>query len=138
MGNPDRKSLAERLSGLPSDKPKIVIDHNPMGIGEGVDQGANLVLCGYTHKGQFFQATLFTRLAYGKRGFYGHTTTEHTHSIVSVGSGYFQIPIRIGTNSEIVVICVEFRGKSGLMMACNDSMNQRKTSSSEIAEFVIH
>lgn len=112
QGNPDRKSLAELLSGLPSDKPKIVIDHNPTGIGEGVEQGADLVLCGHTHKGQFFPATLFTKLAYGARGFYGHTTTGHTHSIVSAGAGYFQLPIRIGTNSEIVVVRVEFQGEN--------------------------
>lgn len=110
LGNPGRKSLAELLSGLPSDKPKIVIDHNPVGIDEGVEQGADLVLCGHTHKGQFFPATLFTKLAYGERGFYGHTTTGHTHSVVSAGAGYFQLPMRIGTNSEIVVIYVEFRG----------------------------
>ena len=110
LGNPGRKSLAELLSALPSDKPKIVIDHNPAGIGEGVEQGADLVLCGHTHKGQFFPATLFTKLAYGERGFYGHTVTGRTHSIVSSGAGYFQLPMRIGTNSEIVVIHVEFQG----------------------------
>ena len=82
-----------------------------MGIGEGVEQNADLVLCGHTHKGQFFPATLFTKLAYGARGFYGHTITGHTHSIVSAGAGYFQLPMRIGTNSELVVIHVEFQGE---------------------------
>ena len=110
LGNPSRKSLTQLLSGFPSDKPKIVIDHNPAGIGEGVEQGAELVLCGHTHKGQFFPATLFTKLAYGERGFYGHTITGHTHSIVSAGAGYFQLPMRIGTNSELVVIHMEFQG----------------------------
>lgn len=110
LGNPGRKSLAELLSGQPVHKPKIVIDHNPVGIDEGVEQGADLVLCGHTHKGQFFPATLFTKLAYGARGFYGHTTTGHTHSVVSAGAGYFQLPMRIGTNSEIVVIHAEFQG----------------------------
>lgn len=89
-------------------KPKIVMDHNPMGIGEGIEQNADLVLRGHIHKGQFFSATLFTKLAYGARGFYGHTTTGHTRSIVSAGAGHFQLSMRIGTNSELVAIHVEF------------------------------
>lgn len=111
LGNPRRKSLAGLLSGQPGHKPKVVIDHNPVGIGEGIEQNADLVLCGHTHKGQFFPATLFTKLAYGARGFYGHTITGHTHSIVSAGAGYFQLPMRIGTNSELVVIHVKFQGE---------------------------
>lgn len=62
------------------------------------------MLCGHTHKGQFFPATFFTRLAYGKKDFYGFAKREETQSIVSAGTGYFQMPMRIGSNSEIVLI----------------------------------
>lgn len=65
---------------------------------------AALIVCGHTHKGQFFPATYFTRWAYGDRGFYGHTQTGSTHSVVSSGAGYFQLPVRIGTNSEVVAL----------------------------------
>ena len=64
----------------------------------------DLVVFGHTHKGQFFPANSFTKWSYGRQGFYGHSKTNKTYSIVSSGAGYFQMPIRIGTNSEIVQI----------------------------------
>ena len=94
--NPKRKALTE--------KPKILMDHNPVGIADGIQNNIDLVVCGHTHKGQFFPANLFTKWSYGKQGFYGYSKTNKTHSIVSSGAGYFQMPIRIGTNSEIVQI----------------------------------
>lgn len=104
LGNPSRTNLSELIGVNKIDKPVLVIDHNPLGIEEGIKAGAALILCGHTHKGQFFPATLFTKWAYGKRGFYGHFQTGNSHSIVSSGAGYFQLPIRIGTNSEVVVM----------------------------------
>ena len=49
-----------------------------------------------------FPATIMTHLAYGKDGFYGYHQQQKTHIIVSSGAGYFQMPIRIGSQSEIV------------------------------------
>ncbi len=81
-----------------------MLDHNPGGIKEAIENKVSLVLCGHTHKGQFFPATLFTRFAYGKKDFYGYAQREETQSIVSAGAGYFQMPMRIGSDSEIVLI----------------------------------
>lgn len=47
---------------------------------------------------------IFTKLAYGKRGYYGYYTDGTTQSVVSSGAGYFQMPMRVGSNSEIVVL----------------------------------
>lgn len=102
--NPKRKALTEIVQKICSDKPKILMDHNPVGIADGIQNNIDLVVCGHTHKGQFFPANLFTKWSYGKQGFYGYSKTNKTHSIVSSGAGYFQMPIRIGTNSEIVQI----------------------------------
>lgn len=104
LGNPSRTNLSELIHINKVDKSVLVIDHNPLGIEDGIEAGAALILCGHTHRGQFFPATLFTKWAYGKRGFYGHFQTENSHSIVTSGAGYFQLPIRIGTNSEVVAI----------------------------------
>lgn len=101
---PNRKSLAEILSEERGQKPEILLDHNPGGIEEAIENKVALVLCGHTHKGQFFPATFFTRLAYGKKDFYGYAKREETQSIVSAGTGYFQMPMRIGSDSEIVLI----------------------------------
>lgn len=107
--NPDREALDKLLQRRQEYKPEIVLDHNPTGIKEAVEQEVALVLCGHTHKGQFFPADVFTKLAYGKQGFYGYFREGKTQSVVSSGAGYFQMPMRIGSNSEIVVLHV--RGK---------------------------
>lgn len=59
--NPDRRKLQDILTGSEgekssaNEKPRIVVDHNPLGIKEAADNKIDLVLCGHTHKGQFFR-----------------------------------------------------------------------------------
>lgn len=103
-----RTPLAELLpQGTPRQKPVVILDHNPEGINEAVDCGADLVLCGHTHKGQFFPLTFFTRLSHEKNHFYGQSAFGKTQAVISAGTGYFQLPIRVGTNSEIVEIVLK-------------------------------
>lgn len=52
--NPKRKALTEIVQKICSDKPKILMDHNPVGIADGIQNNIDLVVCGHTHKGQFF------------------------------------------------------------------------------------
>ena len=88
----------------------LVLDHDPNGITEATACDADLVLAGHTHRGQFFPTSLLTKFSYEKGYFYGLAQTVNqltghiTTSIVSSGAGYFQTPIRIGTDSEIVVV----------------------------------
>lgn len=106
--NPGRKKLEEIMEGTKKEnRPCIVIDHNPLGIKEAEEEQADLVLCGHTHRGQFFPANVFTRLAYGKQGYYGYYKNGGTQSVVSSGAGYFQMPMRIGSNSEVVVLHIK-------------------------------
>ena len=98
-----RTPLPDLLQNVDPQKPIIVLDHDPQGIREAVYCGVDLILCGHTHKGQFFPMTLLTKLANGSRYFYGCDTSGKTHSVISAGTGFFELPIRIGTNSEIVV-----------------------------------
>ena len=93
-----------------SDQYLLVLDHDPEGITEAVSCNADLVLAGHTHRGQFFPASLISKFLYKKGYSYGITQTPNestghvTTSIVSSGAGYFQTPIRVGTDSEIVCI----------------------------------
>ena len=96
-----RTPLHELLPEEPRQKPVVVLDHNPEGINEAVECGADLVLCGHTHKGQFFPLTFFTRLSHEKKHFYGQAAFGKTQAVISAGTGFFQLPIRVGTNSEI-------------------------------------
>ena len=49
-----RKSLDELLDGADRSNPVIVIDHRPAGVDEAVAFGADLIMCGHTHRGQIF------------------------------------------------------------------------------------
>ena len=87
----------------------ILLDHQPVELPEAALAGVDLVLCGHTHKGQFFPGNLFTRSIFKKAGgtHYGHWQKGNTQAIVSSGAGVWGPSIRIGTNSEIVVIDVQ-------------------------------
>ena len=102
--NNHRCSLEALLDKIDWSKPAVVLDHNPDGIPEAVKWRMDLVLCGHTHKGQFFPVTYFTKLANGRRYFYGHEIFGRTHAVISAGAGFFQLPVRIGTSNEIVDI----------------------------------
>lgn len=102
-----RTPLPDLLQNIDPKKPVIVLDHDPQGIREATSCGVDLILCGHTHKGQFFPMTFFTKLANGSRYFYGYDIAGRTHSVISAGTGFFELPIRIGTDSEIVVIDTE-------------------------------
>lgn len=99
--NPMRKRLDEIIK---TPKKMMVIDHNPLGADEAIANNASLIMCGHTHRGQFFPANVFTKLAYGKAGFYGYHKLNNTNIVVSSGVGYFQMPMRTCSHSEIVVL----------------------------------
>lgn len=102
--NPNRETLTSLLKNINIKKPLIVLDHNPLGVNEAIENQVDILLCGHTHQGQFFPATLFTKLSYGKISFYGYHQEKNTHILVSSGIGYFQMPMRIGTSSEVVLL----------------------------------
>lgn len=102
---PDRRRPLQMIaSGYQRSHPMIVVDHNPQGADEAAAYGADLVLCGHTHRGQMFPVTLFTKWAYGTARFGGHHRLGKTHVVVSAGCGVFQLPVRIGTDNEVVSI----------------------------------
>ncbi len=102
IGRTDEATGTRQPLGSHSSKPTIVLDHRPEGIEEAAAAGADLILCGHTHRGQFFPATIFTRLANGKDHFYGHHVFGKTHAIITSGAGYFAPPVRLGTSNEVV------------------------------------
>ncbi len=100
----ERCPMEQLSKEISSDIPAVVLDHNPIGISEAAEYGADLVLSGHTHKGQFVPVTYFTKLANGKHFFYGYEQFGKTQAIISSGAGYFQLPVRIGTDNEVVKI----------------------------------
>lgn len=87
--------------------PVIVLDHNPMNIDEYASD-ADLVLCGHTHKGQIFPGNLITSSMYTVDYGYYRKDSESPHVVVSSGVGTWGMPMRVGSDCEIVTI--EFCG----------------------------
>lgn len=103
-----RLSIKEMKSKLRDDLPVFVMDHDPMGIKEASDENVDLIMCGHTHKGQVFPFNLFVRFLYSKSETHGMAKEGKTYSIVSSGTGYFSMPMRLG--SECEVICIDIKG----------------------------
>jgi hypothetical protein len=93
-----RALMADSVGTLPA----VVLDHNPAGVNE-YDAG-DLVLCGHTHKGQIFPGELFTRRLYAVDYGYYRRDEGSPHVIVSSGAGTWGMPMRVGTDSEVVLI----------------------------------
>lgn len=82
--------------------PLIVLDHNPANA-ESYGPGADLILCGHTHKGQIFPGSLITRRLFAVDYGY-HRFPSGVQAVVTSGVGYWGIPLRIGSRCEIVQI----------------------------------
>lgn len=102
-----RIPLSTLLADRNPTKPTIIIDHDPRYMDAAVERKADLILSGHTHAGQFFPASILTRIALGKHRFYGHHKVGRSHVVVTSGAGFFNLPTRIGTNNEIVEIILE-------------------------------
>ena len=80
----------------------ILMHHRPVGVEIANRYGVNLMLSGHTHGGQFFPFILFAKIIWRRvRGVYKY---KNTYLNTSTGIGTWGPPIRLGTNSEIVLI----------------------------------
>ncbi len=82
------------------EKFNIALIHKPISIDEISKKGANLILAGHVHKGQFFPFSLFVRL--GFKYFYGEYKKGRTTIYVTSGAGTWGPPIRILAKPEVV------------------------------------
>lgn len=99
------KDINKQLESLQYDKNQssIILMHDPKNTAFLSSQGVSLVLSGHTHDGQFFPFTILLSSLY-KKYVYGVSYTGNTVSLTSSGIGTAVVPIRIGTNPEIVVL----------------------------------
>jgi predicted MPP superfamily phosphohydrolase len=104
--NHTRKSAEEIVSGLDKSKPIFVLDHQPTEFSQIAASGADLLLCGHTHRGQIFPGNIVTKHIYEVD--YGYKQKGVLHTIVTSGAGTWGPPMRIGTQSEVVHIHISF------------------------------
>ncbi len=98
-----RSSIKELYKEMDPALPVVVMDHNPANIGE-YGKEVDLIVSGHTHKGQVFPGNLITNGIYEVD--YGHYQRDANspHVVVTSGVGTWGMPMRVGSNSEIVYI----------------------------------
>ena len=103
FGELKRKDITEILASIDTNMPVVVMDHTPSNI-EQYGREIDLVLAGHTHRGQIFPFNLITNAIFTVD--YGHyqKDADSPHVIVTSGAGTWGMPMRVGTNSEIVSI----------------------------------
>lgn len=105
-----RLSPAELTAGIDLEKPVIVIDHQPRELNELAAAGVDLDLSGHTHDGQIFPGNLTVKLAWENP--YGLLQIGPMYSVVTSGAGVWGPAMRIGTDSEVALVKVQFAGTS--------------------------
>lgn len=110
----ERAPLSEILKGAGSDRPVIVLDHQPNAIDESAENGVDILLSGHTHNGQLFPFNYIVGLA--NHTHYGIVDQGAFKAVVSSGLGTWKYPVRTGSSSEIVRIRINFT-KQGNMPA---------------------
>lgn len=102
-----RAELETILAGSPEELPVVVMDHNPASASS-YGSNVSLVLSGHTHKGQIFPGSLFTGKMYDVDHGYWRKDSLSPHVIVSSGVGTWGMPMRVGTDSEIVTVNLHY------------------------------
>lgn len=103
VGGLKRKDIKEILTSIDINMPIVVMDHTPSYI-EQYGKEIDLVLSGHTHKGQIFPFNLVTKSIFTVD--YGHYQKDANspNFIVTSGANTWGMPMRVGSNSEIVSI----------------------------------
>lgn len=103
----ERLTANQLLANVDKSKPIIVLDHQPADLIALSEEGADLTLSGHTHHGQIFPGNLFTERLFPND--YGLKIFNEMSSVVSSGYGFWGPPIRIGSQSEIMLLNLQFK-----------------------------
>lgn len=100
-----REVFEEILAGLQMERgtPTILLKHQPAQLDIAEKYGVSLQVSGHTHRAQMWPLSYIPRLIY--KGYdYGLKSYGEMQVITSDGVGTWGPPLRVGTNSEIVVL----------------------------------
>lgn len=102
-----RPSTRKLLSGQNTALPVILLDHRPTQIEEHSRLPVDIQVSGHVHNGQIAPANLIVRTLYHLH--YGYEKIGNGHFFVTSGYGFWGIPLRLGSQSEVWIIDVEGR-----------------------------
>ena len=101
----DRPSTETLLKQVDTNLPTILLDHRPTDIEKHASLPLDIQVSGHAHKGQVFPASLITKMMY--RLDYGHEKIGNPHVFVTSGYGFWGIPMRLDSQSEVIIIDVK-------------------------------
>lgn len=94
------------MEDIDKDKPVIVLAHEPDDFGDLAAEGGDILFSGHTHGGQIFPGNIIVDMMLDV--VYGMKDRNGLKVIVSSGVGCYGPPIRVLTNSEIVIADIHF------------------------------
>lgn len=102
-----RPSAAQLLQGKNTALPVILLDHRPSEINLHSKLPVDIQVSGHVHNGQVAPANLIVKTL--NRLAYGYEKIGNGHYFVTSGYGFWGIPMRLGSQSEIWIIDVKGR-----------------------------
>lgn len=103
--NDERTSIETLYSRIDDKtKPVIILDHIPKSSHDGRKINADIQISGHTHDGQFFPVNLIVKKMYELS--HGMKKYDGFHYFVTSGLGLWGPPVRVRTDSEIMLIHV--------------------------------
>lgn len=100
--NRERKPLENLMRNAASDRPVLVLDHQPYELALTDSLGVDIQLSGHTHDGQIWPLNLLVDRMY-EQG-HGYRKWNRSHIYVSSGLSLWGPPFRIGTDSDMAVL----------------------------------
>ena len=97
-----RVATTELLAQVDTNEPIVLLDHRPSDIVAHSQLSIDLQVSGHTHNGQIFPANFIVN-AINRIG-YGYEAIGRGHFLVSSGYGFWGIPFRLGSRSEVWII----------------------------------
>lgn len=107
-----REPIATVLQNVDTTQPVFLLDHRPNSVLEHAQLPIDLQVSGHVHNGQIFPANYIVR--YLNRIHYGYEKINNSHFVVTSGYGFWGVPFRLGSQSEVWIIDVTGRTDSSL------------------------
>ena len=106
FGGKQRKDLQTLLKGVDKSLPLIMMDHQPFGLKEAVENDIDFQISGHTHYGQLWPLNFIVEKIYDLA--WGYAIDGKTHFYVSCGVGGWGTPVRTGSRPEIINFKINF------------------------------
>lgn len=103
-----RQATSQILHKVNNQQAIFLMDHRPNSVLEHADLGIDLQVSGHVHNGQVFPANFIVR--YLNRIHYGYEKINRSHFVVTSGYGFWGVPFRLGSQSEVWII--DIKGKN--------------------------